>query len=119
MTFLSFVFYIIVSAIIVIGGIQLYSKYLVHFWRKHILRGAEVVAHDYILTFKDVADISRFQNEPDLAQSFLIRTVNKDTVVVESPLQESQIHDYMLEHLQLGPEKVAVATFFNPLIFVS
>lgn len=118
MTFLSFILYIIVSAIIVIGGIQLYSKYLVHFWRKHIVRGAEVVAYDYILTFKDLADISRFQNEPDLGQSFRIQTISKDTVVVLSPLQESQIREYMVQHFQMGPEKVVVARFFNPMIFI-
>lgn len=59
----------------------------------------------YFISFKNQEDISHFKIESDLSQSFAIRTVNKDTVVVEFFLQESENRDYMLEHFQLDLQK--------------
>ncbi|WP_176694195.1 hypothetical protein [Streptococcus varani] len=52
-------------------------------------------------------------------QIFPIKTILENTAIIISPLYESQIRDYMVQHFQMGPERIAVATFFNPLIFVS
>jgi hypothetical protein len=79
------------------------------------LKKGDQLAYDYVVTFKDKADLALFQEDSELEQSFRIRTVSKGTVVVASPLQESQIRDYLLQHFQLGPDKVTVARYHNPI----
>ena len=111
MDFLSFLFYIVISTVLIIGLFHGMAKMV----SANSLKKGGQLAYDYVLTFKKADDLSRFQNEPELGQSFRIRTISKGTVVVASPLQESQIRDYLLQHFQLGPDKVAVARYHNPI----
>ena len=111
MDFLSFLFYIVISTVLIIGLFLGLAKMV----GANSLKKGGQLAYDYVITFKDKADLALFQEDSELEQSFRIRTVNKGTVVVASPLQESQIRDYLLQHFQLGPDKVTVARYHNPI----
>lgn len=80
-------------------------------------KNGEVYQQPYVLKFKEIADITRFQDLPELAKTFHIRSIQEKDVIVDSQLLESEVKAYLMEHMQLGPDKVVVGQFYNPADF--
>lgn len=101
MEFLSFLVYILVSIVLIVGL----------FWgllsiTKAYLRKAsqQNEGFGHIIRFRKIEDAQRFIEETDLTITYR----DEDLVMVQTPLQESELKAYLLETFQLGPGQVII-----------
>ena len=64
MDFLSFLFYIVISTVLIIGLFHGMAKMV----GENSLKKGEKLAYDYVLKFKKDDEIYSFKNEPELRQ---------------------------------------------------
>lgn len=119
MNFMNFIITTVVTGLLVYGILVGLAKFRNCVTGDDQLKEGERRGQIYSLAFKESSDVELFRNIPDLDRAFLVKNIDHSTVVVESPLHESEIRDYLKEHLQIGPEKVVVALLHNPAISLS
>ena len=103
MEFLSFLVYLLVSIVLIVGL----------FWgllsiAKAYLRKAsqQNEGFGHVIRFRKIEDAQRFIEETDLTITYR----DEDLVMVQTPLQESELKAYLLETCQLGPARVIIPT---------
>lgn len=101
MEFLSFLVYLLVSIVLIVGL----------FWgllsiAKAYLRKAsqQNEGFGHVIRFRKIEDAQRFIEETDLTITYR----DEDLVMVQTTLQESELKAYVLETFQLGPGQVII-----------
>ncbi|MFN8648815.1 hypothetical protein [Streptococcus sp.] len=101
MEFLSFLVYLLVSIVLIVGL----------FWgllsiAKAYLRKAsqQNEGFGHVIRFRKIEDAQRFIEETDLTITYR----DEDLVMVQTTLQESELKAYLLETFQLGPGQVII-----------
>ena len=101
MEFLSFLVYLLVSIVLIVGL----------FWgllsiAKAYLRKAsqQNEGFGHVIRFRKIEDAQRFIEETDLTITYR----DEDLVMFQTPLQESELKAYLLETFQLGPDRVII-----------
>lgn len=101
MEFLSFLVYLLVSIVLIVGL----------FWgllsiAKAYLRKAsqQNEGFGHVIRFRKIEDAQRFIEETDLTITYR----DEDVVMVQTTLQESELKAYLLETFQLGPGQVII-----------
>ena len=98
---LSFLVYLLVSIVLIVGL----------FWgllsiAKAYLRKAsqQNEGFGHVIRFREIEDAQRFIEETDLTITYR----DEDLVMVQTTLQESELKAYLLETFQLGPGQVII-----------
>ena len=101
MEFLSFLVYLLVSIVLIVGL----------FWgllsiAKAYLRKAsqQNEGFGHVIRFRKIEDAQRFIEATDLTITYR----DEDLVMVQTTLQESELKAYLLETFQLGPGQVII-----------
>ena len=101
MEFLSFLVYLLVSIVLIVGL----------FWgllsiAKAYLRKAsqQNEGFGHVIRFRKIEDAQRLIEETDLTITYR----DEDLVMVQTTLQESELKAYLLETFQLGPGQVII-----------
>ena len=101
MEFLSFLVYILVSIVLIVGlfwGLLSIAK---AYLRK---TSQQNEGFGHVIRFRKIEDAQRFIEETDLTITYR----DEDLVMVQTPLQESELKAYLLETFQLGPGQVII-----------
>ena len=101
MEFLSFLVYILVSIVLIVGlfwGLLSIAK---AYLRK---TSQQNEGFGHVIRFRKIEDAQRFIEETDLTITYR----DEDLVMVQTPLQESELKAYLLETFQLGPDQVII-----------
>ena len=101
MEFLSFLVYLLVSIVLIVGlfwGLLSIAK---AYLRK---TSQQNEGFGHVIRFRKIEDAQRFIEETDLTITYR----DEDLVMVQTPLQESELKAYLLETFQLGPDQVII-----------
>ena len=101
MEFLSFLVYLLVSIVLIVGlcwGLLSIAK---AYLRK---ASQQNEGFGHVIRFRKIEDAQRFIEETDLTITYR----DEDLVMVQTPLQESELKAYLLETFQLGPDRVII-----------
>lgn len=101
MNFLTFILYIVVSILLIcgiFGGLLSIAK---AYLRK---TSQQNEGFGHVIRFRKIEDAQRFIEETDLTITYR----DEDLVMVQTPLQESELKAYLLETFQLGPGQVII-----------
>ena len=103
MEFLSFLVYLLVSIVLIVGlfwGLLSIAK---AYLRK---TSQQNEGFGHVIRFRKTEDAQRFIEETDLTITYR----DEDLVMVQTPLQESELKAYLLETFQLGPDRGIIPT---------
>ena len=107
MEFLSFLVYLLVSIVLIVGlfwGLLSIAKAYLRKSSPYPYQPPYNEGFGHVIRFRKTEDAQRFIEETDLTITYR----DEDLVMVQTPLQESELKAYLLETFQLGPDRVII-----------